>query len=251
MPKRPNHLVRNMLALLALECCWSLGIWMANPFTVVPNFLMRFGASPTVIGLLPAMWGIGMAFGAVTAASMVAGRRKLAKFIGAWHYVAVIPYLGLGLLAMASSRWDIPGWAGQALTIGLICSFNIVMGPLFQIYFVLLTRILPERGRGRLFGAVFAAATFIGLAGPLIAGSLLAGGNAPMPVYAKIFLGAFAVFCVGNASFFLMEERPTTPHPPRRIPDNIRAITKIWRDNSRLRQYLVARKVIVSGAAVF
>ena len=240
---------RNFFMLLGLECCWAFGWWLANPVTVLPNFLIRFGASPEVIGLIPAMWGIGLGLGALTVGSLASRHNNLARFLGYAHYVAMLPYAGLGLLALAAERMPIPDWAGQTACIVLLGAFHIVMGPLFQLYFVMISRVLPEHGRGRLLGFIFAVAASVGFLGPLLASTGFTGNEAPMSVYARIFFASFLVFAVGNTFFFLLKERPQKQLAPRTVRDNVAKLFHLWKRNVRLRKYLTSR-MLLDGAVL-
>lgn len=242
-----THVLRNTLAIAGIELFWSLGVWMANSMTVVPNFLIRFGASPEVIGLLPAGWGIGLVFGALVAARLVAGRRKVHITIGILHYIAIIPYLGLAILAWAAGRFDIQPLFGQCAVIGCILAFDIAIGPVFILYFVMLSRVLPERERGRLFGMALAAGTVVGLAGPVLAGQSLAASGTAWDAYARIFGGAFLLFCIGNSFIFMLKEKETAPLPARPITGNIHAMISIWRRNTPLRRYIYSRFLLDGG----
>ena len=242
-----SHILRNTLALAGVEIFWSIGVWMANPMTVLPNFLIRFGASPAVIGLLPAAWGVGLGFGALVAARLISGRRKVRITIGIMHYVAILPYFGLAILAWLAGRMTISPIAGQCAVIGLILAFNMAIGPVLQLYFVLLSRVLPDRDRGRLFGMALAAGTIVGLAGPLLAGESLATPGSPWDAYARIFGGAFLLFCIGNAFIFALKEKETAPLPARAISGNIRAMMAVWKRNNPVRRYIYSRFLLDGG----
>jgi len=246
MHKR-SDVIRNTLAIAGVEIFWSLGIWMANPMTVLPNFLIRFGASPEVIGLLPAAWGVGLAFGALVAARLIAGHRTVHIKLGLLHYIAVLPYLGLALLAWSAGHYTISPVFGQCAIILLILAFNMAIGPVVQLYFVMLTRVLPDKERGRLFGLALAAGTIVGLAGPLLAGKSLAMEGTPWDAYARIFGGAFLLFCAGNAFIFVLKEKETAPLPSRPISGNIRAMAAIWSRHSHLRRYIYSRFLLDGG----
>jgi len=246
MNKR-SVIIRNTLAIAGIEIFWSVGVWMANPMTVLPNFLIRFGASPEVIGLLPAAWGVGLAFGALIAARLISGHRRVQITIGILHYLAIIPYGGLAILAWAAGRYNISPVFGQCAVIGLILAFNMAIGPVLQLYFVLLSRVLPDRDRGRLFGMALAAGTLAGLAGPLLAGQSLASPGSPWDAYARIFGGAFLLFCVGNAFIFALKEKESPPLPARAITGNIRAMISVWKRNNPLRRYIYSRFLLDSG----
>jgi len=242
-----SHVLRNTLAIAGVEIFWSLGVWMANPMTVLPNFLIRFGASPEVIGLLPAVWGIGLAFGAIVAARLIAGHRKVHITIGILHYIAIIPYLGLTLLAWSAGRYNISPFFGQCAVISLILAFNMAVGPVVQLYFVMLSRVLPDKERGRLFGMALGAGTIVGLAGPLLAGQSLASNGNPWDAYTRIFGGAFLLFCIGNSFIFALKEKETAPLPSRPITGNIRAMQEIWKRNFSMRRYIYSRFLLDGG----
>ncbi len=242
MPPRSRIIpfYRNFALVLVLECCWALGMHMAHPMTVMPNFFLRLGASPVIIGLLPAFWAFGTGIGSLGVGPAAAHRRRLTIFAGIWHYVAMIPYLGLAAVALLSrGRLALAG--ARAVALGLLLAFNLIMGFLMQIYFVILSRVFPESMRGRWFGAVFSLSSLLSLIGPWLAADYFLGEAPDMKSYARIFAASVILFALGTVAFFFLREAPARPWPRRTIYRNLLHLYRLWSRNVPLRRYMTSR----------
>jgi MFS family permease len=250
MFRRPEFRT-NFALFMTIECLWAFGVWLANASTVLPNFMIRLGASTTVVGLLPALWGAGQIAGALAIGAFAVHRPQLGRFMGVWHLAAITPYLGLAALGFAADRWRIPPWLGQSLALSMLVVFNVIIGAMMQLYMVLLGRLLPRASRARLIAFLFGASQATGLLGPVVASQVFILADSTMSDYGRLFLTAFACFLAGSLPFFFFRERLAAILPPRTIRENIAVLVRTWRSMLFLRRYITARIWLGGGGLAF
>ena len=238
---------RNFALLIVLECCWAFAVWLAHPVTVLPNFMIRLGASPFVVGLLPALWAIGTGVGALAVGPLIARRTRLGPITGVWHLFAIIPYLGLAGVAAAAATWDLHPGLLQAAALMMFLLYDVAIGALMNVYFFLLSRVFPGKGRSRWFGALFTISCGAGLMGPLLASTGFIREGSSLMAYAALFLTSYAFMFLGSLPFFFLREPAARPAPPRTLASNFIHLHGLWRKNVHLRRYLIARMWVQVG----
>ncbi|HSC03374.1 MAG TPA: MFS transporter [Solirubrobacteraceae bacterium] len=157
---------------------------------VLPHYAHAFGASKPAIGLLAASYPAGMLPGALLGGWIAAraGVRRTTA-LGLLLFTGAIVAFGFGsdLIALDVLRF----------VQGIACGFIWGGGLAWVI------AIAPRERRGEVLGAVFAAAIFGTLIGPLLGTAAVAAGTAVV----------FA--CVGGVSLALTAWTLTHPEPPR------------------------------------
>ncbi len=232
---------RNLILALLLEALWSWAIWLSHPFTIIPVFLMRLGASTTAIGFLAALRALGSGMIVLMMGSLTAHRRYLARIFGIWHFVAVLPYVGLSLLAFLAGTGAMGNWNPAALALLFAVSSSALLGGQTPVYFVLLSRLTSESNRTRFFGIVFSIGPIVGILGPVIAAVMLKGPDGEMLGYARIFGISSVLAAAGTAACFFLRERRMKPMSPRTIRDQLDVLASSWRNFPALRRYMKAR----------
>jgi hypothetical protein len=248
MRGRPIPYVRNFLLILVLEGLWAFGTWLAHPMTVMPQFVLRLGGTPSWIGALSCLWALGNGFGAVFIGAVAAHRIWLSRWTGWMHFVAILPWPVLILITLAVEAGSLSSRAALWLTLLDLLVFNLLIGTMVQLYFVILARTLPERGRGLWFGAIFSLSSCVGAIAPWVAGRWFIGEVAGLGDYARIFAVATVCFVAGTLPFFYLRERPGTPEPRRTVRQNLGRLLDRWHRASALRRYLGYRFVLELGA---
>jgi len=238
---------RNFALLIALECCWAFAVWLAHPVTVLPNFMIRLGASPFIVGLLPALWAVGTGVGALAVGPLIAHRARLAPITGVWHLFAIIPYLGLAGIAAVAATWEVDRRLLQAAALFLFLLFDLAIGCLMNVYFFLLSRIFPGKGRSRWFGALFTISCAAGLLGPLLASTGFIREGSSLMAYAALFLTSFVFMFLGSLPFFFLREPAARPALRRTLASNFAHLRELWNGHIHLRRYLVARMWVQVG----
>jgi hypothetical protein len=242
--------VRNFLLILVLECLWAFGTWLAHPMTVMPQYVLRLGGTPRWVGLLSSLWALGTGGGAVFIGVVAAHRVRLSRWTGWLHLAAIVPWTFLIAITLLAEAGRIAPHTALLLALASLFVFNVMLGTLVQIYFVILARTLPERGRGLWFGGIFAVSSAVGAIAPWVAGRWFIGETADLGDYARIFAVSAACFVAGTVPFFFLHERPGAPEPRRTLRANLRRLIDHWRERAALRRYLGFRFVLELGALV-
>lgn len=248
MRPAPIPYVRNFGWVLVLESCWAFGSWLAHPMTVMPQFVLRLGGTPAWVGALPGMWALGTGIGALLLGPIALHRRQLAAFCGWAHLLALLAWPVLAAIAFAVERGALAPRPALWLSFLALLYFNLLLGFLVQLYFFLLSRVFPERGRGAWFGLLFAISGVVGSLGPLAGSRWFLHAGADLDDYGRLFLTTAACFLVGSLPFFLLRERPRPAEVRRSVAGNLSHLLVLWRANRPLRWYVSARFVLELGA---
>jgi MFS family permease len=238
---------RNYFLALIMECSWAAGVWMSHPFTVIPNFLIRLGASTALIGIVPAVRIASMGVGMFLISAAAGQRRRLAPFMGKRRYVAICGFVGLGTLALVASEGLVPYRLIIVAALGCMVVIHAFLPGQLPMYFVLLSRSFPERLRHKMFGALFSVATFVALGGVYISSIQFAGGGDGFVSYSKVFFGSCVLFLLGSVTFFFMRERETEAVPHRTPAMYLSILAEIWEGQPIVRRYIVARLWTAAG----
>src|SRR5687768_16513606 len=248
MPRPPIPYRSNFAWVLVLECAWAVGTWLASPVTVLPQFLLRLGGSAAWVALLPGLWALGSGLGALFLGPLVAHRRHVSAFAGWMHYVALLAWPALGLVAHAVDRGWLTPARGLPLSLLVLLAFDLVMGVILQLYFLMLSRVFPERGRGRWFSALFAVSSVVGTLGPVLAARWFIREDARLADYGNLFIATGALFAAGSFACFRLVEQPGPVTVRRTFAGNLRTLRDLWRAHAALRSYLRARFLLELGA---
>lgn len=219
--------------------------------TVMPDYLIRLGATAFAVGWLGPLWAIGTGVGAIAAGVVVAHRPRIATFTGWMHLAGSLPWLGLAAVAGAVSRGVLDPRHALVLSLALLFAFDLVIGCVLPVYFSLLARAFPDRGRGRWFGALFAISSLVGLCGPWLASQGFIREHADLADYRGVFLTAFGCFAAGALPAFFLVERAVAAEPKRSLASNLRHLWNAWRSHPVLRRYLLPRVWLGLGALTF
>lgn len=247
MHSAPIPYVRNFVWVLVLESCWAFGSWLAHPMTVMPQFVLRLGGTERWVGALPGLWAVGTGLGALLLGPVALHRRHLAAFCGWAHLLALLAWPLLAAVAFAVERGRLTPRPALWLSFGALLYFNLLLGFLVQLYFFLLSRVFPERGRGAWFGALFAVSGIVGALGPIAASRWFLHPGATLADYGRLFLATAACFFAGSLPFFLLRERPRVREARRTVAGNVSHLVALWRANEPLRRYISSRFILELG----
>ena len=154
--------LRNTVGVSGVELFWGLGLPVVFESTFLQLLLRSFGASSTVIGLLPTMFSTGTAAFSLVSVYLTAKLVRRRGVVVAVHVVASLPLTALGLVLVA--RGEAPGILALFLVgYGAFCLGMGLLIPLWQDYVVRIfsdTRALPAmsvmltvQSAGRLVGS--------------------------------------------------------------------------------------------------
>lgn len=244
---RTRHVRRNFTLFAIVEFVYGMGMALASVTAILPIYLQAMGAGRLTIALLPALWALSVALPSLFSAYWTQHLAvKKARFT-LMHYPAPIGVWGMAAAAHFLPRW---GFTSSLLvTLGFFFVFGITGGMVYQVWANLITKLMPERSRGRCLGAFWAIGGAGGLTGAILAKVLLArldfpGGFAVIFGVAGLLLGASP-----SLFWFLVE-----PPDPRVQPNGSFGIflRDLWRQATSRSDYLrfVASRALVALAAM-
>lgn len=223
---------KNFIVGVVSESLWGMGFGLFMPATQVCNALVSLGGSATLAGLLASLFAAGLTLPQIFSALALPPRFTDPKGVVWLHTPAVFGPLiaGLGFLLFPQ---DQPQARLQVLLAGFTL-FSVGIGVVIPYWAGLISRCLPERIRGRYFGACFfSSGLCASVTGWLGARWVSQGGTAWG--YELCFLLAFPLMVLSILTMFFF--KPLTGRPEAPSPG------AIWKSF-----HLMGRKLLEPGA---
>ena len=243
-----DHTRRNAIINILGESLWGLKANLVVPSVILAVLLNQYGASPELIGVIPAieisMQLVPQMLGGYIFHSRA--RRKVQLVI--WHYVAMLPFtLIMGIFTFFADQMD-----ASFYRIAMLLSFACYMGAIGVVaaswveYF--LGTIYDGSIRGTVMGLSSFGASFAGTGGALFAGWLirtLPGSDA----YAWLYVISWVLGMI-SISMFLLIKDPGGAHAPEEKPASLAELSTSLRlslGSVNFRNYLIGRVIAVCG----
>jgi len=232
---------RNVALHSAVEACWGTGMGFVGFQTILPVFLVRLGGGPGLVGLLPALWCLGIASAQLVVPALTAHRERRKGLVVALHFVAILPYGTAAVLFCSPAGAHLPPGSALAAFLVLFAVYALIIGCTYPPWADYLARsTLPER-RGGGMGAIFFFQTVASAAGAGAA-SLVLGSAGPFPrSYGLCFAAFFAVTFAGNFFLIATRERPGTAEERPGLVGGARGVLSLAVAPGPFRSYLLAR----------
>ena len=244
-----DHTRRNAIINILGESLWGLKANLVVPSVILAVLLNQYGASPELIGVIPAieisMQLVPQMLGGYIFHSRA--RRKVQLVI--WHYVAMLPFtLIMGIFTFFADQMD-----ASFYRIAMLLSFACYMGAIGVVaaswveYF--LGTIYDGSIRGTVMGLSSFGASFAGTGGALFAGWLirtLPGSDA----YAWLYVISWVLGMI-SISMFLLIKDPGGAHAPEEKPASLAELSTSLRlslGSVNFRNYLIGRVTFGTGA---
>ncbi|HEX5324647.1 MAG TPA: MFS transporter [Capsulimonadaceae bacterium] len=225
-------------------CClvdaigWPLGIAFFSTSTLVPLFLSHLHASNFLIGLLPAMVSLGYFAPGLLVVGPIC---RLKRARGWLFWVAMLERIPLLLIAVLTMLWG--GDRPQALLIVfflLYCLHALFLGLNQPAYWVVVSKTIPTKWRGRLFGYGGLGAGLLGFSIDPITHHFLHGQSGGFPSgFAACFMVGFVILLFSVLPLGIVREPvghadDEDPHAGHYKQDGL----KVWRADPNLRRFL-------------
>ncbi|HHV63204.1 MAG TPA: MFS transporter [Firmicutes bacterium] len=224
---------------------YPLGISFFSMTTILPMFLRQLTSSNVLIGMIPAIYNLGVFLPQVLIAPRVS-RLRLTKY-----YIVLV---GLGerlpILFIALSAW-LWGSSDKPLLLFLFFAFFVIFsfstGFNFPAYYSLLSKALPSELRGSLFGLGGAVGGLLGILGASLAGKFLT--TYPFPVgYVLCFVIGFVVLLVSLFPLGAVREYPQEARlDPKGIVEFLRELPGILRKDRHFTTFVASQVLWAIG----
>jgi MFS family permease len=216
-PKVRKHFKRNFFANLLDAAFWFFGDSFAASLTIMPVFLSTLTESPVLIGLIPALEGIGWFFPQLFLARYLEGINQRLPIVRKLGVLDRLPFL-----LLAAGAFLIPGLDKNAALIMILIIYTIKVfssGLVALPWQELIATVIPVSHRGRYWGTSLIVGKLMGLAGAFITGLILARIVYPRN-YGFMFLIGFAAVSI-SFLFLSLNVEPDIKRQPSQVDQGI------------------------------
>ncbi|MEK7466033.1 MAG: MFS transporter [Planctomycetota bacterium] len=203
--EREVHFARNLTLLTLVEAGWGFGMAFGFSGTFMQLVLRQLGASDTQVGFLAAQWGFSTL--PMVLSGYFTGHLRRKKAVVVWgHFLCVIP---VALLA-AALAW-VPSNSAKVWSIlAAEYAFGLSVGILVPVWLTFMGKVMPRNRIGSGFGITFFFQTLAGFGAGLLAAWMLKrnpGGVAQLVAVTAI------VMALANFFFIPVREMETDAEP--------------------------------------
>ncbi|MBE2240284.1 MAG: MFS transporter [Caldilineaceae bacterium] len=225
----------------------TLGISLVSRDTVLPVLISTLTDSNLAIGLIAALYGMGIYLPQLFTANFTERLRYKKPFVMLVGSVGErLPYLLMGI-AVWLFAVRAPSVA-LILVLGCLALTGFSAGAATPAWYDLIAKVIPVQRRGMWSGVSHGIGALMAIFGALLVGRILDGLAYPNN-FALLFGLAFLATCISFVGLALNREPPSeivkarvsTRHYFRQLPDLLRA-------NANYRRFFISRTVILMGA---
>lgn len=223
-----------------------LGLSLVSRETVIPLLVSKLTPSPIAIGLVPAVYSLGIYLPQLLGASVAEGMPRKKRFVALiGGFGERLPFLLASLVVL----WLAVPKPGAAL-IGLIVLFGISgasAGFATPAWFDLISKVIPLRRRGLFTGSGHGLGALMGVAGAFAIGFVLERWPYPQS-FALLFALASCAMAISWAGLALNRE-PANPSIRTRasLGNYLRRLPGTLRADSNFAHYIGAMAVARAG----
>ena len=224
----------------------TLGFSLISRETVIPVLVSQLTDSKLAIGLVPAMWSLGIYLPQLLTASL-AERMVYKKPFIMYISLAVerLPYLLIGLAVLAFAV-TAPALALIALLLGMAVA-STGAGVAIPAWMDMIAKVIPTRRRGIWLGLGHGLGLLLGVVGAWFVGRVLVGYAFPGN-YALLFFAAFVIMLFSWAGLALTRE-PPSEMTKEAVPlfRYLRSVGAVLKQDHNFRRYLISKSFVNLG----
>jgi MFS family permease len=223
-----------------------LGLSLVSRETVIPLLVSKLTTSTVAIGLVPAVYSLGIYLPQLLGASFAEGMPRKKPFVSLVGGVGErLPYLlaGVAVLLLAES-------APLAALVALVLMFGLSgasAGFATPAWFDMIAKVIPLRRRGLFTGLGHGLGALMGVAGAVVIAFVLERWTFPQN-FALLFVLAFGAMVISWLGLVLNREpanpsvRPTVP-----LASYLRRLPGVLRSDRNFARYIGAMMVVRAG----
>ena len=224
----------------------TLGFSLVSRETVIPVLVSQLTDSKLAIGLVPAMWSLGIYLPQLLTASMAERMVYKKPFI---MYISLVverlPYLLVGL-AVLSFAATAPTVALIALLLGLAVA-STGAGVAIPAWMDMIAKVIPTRRRGIWLGLGHGLGLMLGVVGAWFVGRVLVDYAFPGN-FARLFFAGFVIMLFSWLGLALTREPPSeTTKEAIPLFRYLRSVGSVLRQDHNFRRYLISKSLVNLG----
>ncbi len=224
----------------------TLGFSLISKETVIPVLVSQLTDSKLAIGLVPAMWSLGIYLPQLLTANLAERMVFKKPFV---MYVSLtverLPYLlvGLGLLGFAVTA---PTVALLAVLLGLGVASSGA-GVATPAWMDMIAKVIPTNRRGIWLGLGHGLGLLIGIGGAWFVGRVLVSYAFPGN-YALLYFAAFGIMLFSWVGLALTREPPSaTAKEAVPLIRYLRGVAGVLKQDHNFRHYLISKSLVNFG----
>lgn len=202
--------IRNLVIFTIDNLGTPSGYSIISPQIIMPILLGYLGASNTVVGLIPAIAGIGAYLPSLLTASYVERKKKIRNHLAILAIFERTPFLLVGLCLLHSNSSNRSMLTMIMLTCWTVT--NVIIGSNMPTYYSAIARYTYPKGRGFVFGLGGALGGLLGIVGANIAAYYLRTYDFPVSFVYCYYVG-FAWLVISAVPFFFIKEERVDGEP--------------------------------------
>jgi MFS family permease len=225
----------------------TLGMSLVSRETVMPLLVSQLTDSKVAVGMIAAIWGLGIYLPQLLTANYAEGLRYKKPFLMVISSVGErLPYLLMGL-AVWFFAVPAPNLALLLFFIFLAIS-AFAAGAGTPAWYDMIAKAIPLERRGLWAGLSSSLGALMGIAGAFLVGRVLEAFAFPLN-FSLLFGLAFVAVCVSFVGLALNREPPSEITKVRQtLLPYLRQLPAILRKDANYRRYLLSRTVVIAGA---
>ncbi len=224
----------------------TLGMSIASVATVLPYLVSQLTDSKVLVGLVPAIFGIGVLLPQLLTASYTETLRWKKPYILGWAlFGGRAPYLVIAIILLVFAERS-PGITLILLFLLLILSASS-NGFVIPAWLDMLAKVIPGTNRGLFFGLGNGIGALLGVAGGALTGYILISWEFPMN-FSLLFTVAFVVLLISWIGVALTREPESKQiKPAMSLAHYFRKLPWLLKTDVNYSHYLVGQSVSIVG----
>lgn len=225
----------------------TLGISLVSRDTVLPVLVSTLTDSNLAIGLIAALYGLGIYLPQLFTANFTERllyKKPFVMLVGSFG--ERLPYLLMGV-AVWFFAVPAPNLA-LVLVLGCLALTGFSAGSATPAWYDLIAKVIPVQRRGVWSGVSHGIGALMAVFGAFLVGTILDGYPYPNN-FALLFVLAFAAMCISFVGLALNREPPSEMVKERvSTRSYFRQLPGVLRANANYRRFFISRTVVILGA---
>ncbi len=245
-----QHVKRNLLALVGDFVFFSIGFAFYDPVVIVPAFVKEFTDSSLLIGALSTLRILMITVPQIWAASFLVTQPRKKPLLVWSTFGGRFPVLFLALATLLWTRTHV--WLTMAVLTLSVAIFYTSEGLNSVSWPALVGKVIPDRLRGRFFGAGQLLSSLGAAIAGIIVSRILDKNGAALPErWALLFGIGFVGLMISLVTMFFIREEPEDKTPSKTdVRHGLRMMLHYLRTDASLRRAVITQIVLwTAGAA--
>jgi MFS family permease len=214
---------------------------------VLPAFMVRLGASPLLVAMLPAIQIVGFRLPQVAVPFFIEGRSRLMPWLSTLGILQRLPWVALAVATyfIGETRPDVL----LPLAVGCVFLVNVLSGLSYPAWAELIAKVIPAKRWGVCMGISHMLGNGLGIVFGFVVSWLLTSPRFPYPANYAVILLLGALLLIGSFVFYQLNREPVCVErrPQGGWQAYLGGLKAIMRDDASFRWFVVYQCLALSA----